>query len=74
MSELSAEYRTASSLSGRQYIHQKYLDILKRLENGRIYGVPITPDDLEILVVASYFAGQADVQKAHAGRLQLPPL
>ena len=78
MSELSTEYRTASSFSRRQYVHEKYLDILKRLENGRIYGVPITlpitSEDLEVLVVAAYFAGQADMQKEHAGRLQLPPL
>lgn len=74
MSELSTEYRTAPSFSRRQYIHEKYLDILKRLENGKIYGVSITSEDLEVLVVAAYFAGQADVQKEHAGRLQLPPL
>ena len=78
MSELNPEYRASASLLGRQYVHEKYLDILKRLENGKIYGVPITlpitSEDLEVLVVAAYFAGQVDVQKEHAGRLQLPPL
>lgn len=58
----------------RQRILDKFSEILKRLEGGRIYGIPINKDDLEALVVAAYFAGQADVQKEHAGRLQLPPL
>lgn len=58
----------------RQRIHAKFTDILKRLEGGTIYDTPIEKDDIEALVVAAYFAGQADVQKEHAGRLQLPPL
>jgi len=58
----------------RQRILDKFSEIMKRLEGGFIYGVPIQEDDLEALVVAAYFAGQADVQKEHAGRLQLPPL
>lgn len=56
----------------RGLIHSRYQDILKRLQGGSIYGLPVDETDMEMLVVAAYFAGQADVQKEHAGRLQLP--
>ena len=78
MTEEQPDYKTRYFTSKQQLIHERYLDILKRLENGKIYGVPITlpitSEDLEVLVVAAYFAGQVEVQKEHAGRLQLPPL
>lgn len=72
MTEQQPDYKTRYFASKEQLIHERYLDVLKRLEGGTIYGVPVTADNVESLVVAAYFAGQADVKKDTAGLLQLP--
>lgn len=72
MSEEQPDYKTRYFEVKEQLIHERYLDVLKRLEGGTIYGVPVTADNVESLVVAAYFAGQADVQKDAAGLQQLP--
>lgn len=72
MTEEKPDYNTRHFAGEKQLVHERYLDVLKRLEGGTLYGVPVTADDVETLVVAAYFAGQADVKKDTAGRLQLP--
>ena len=63
MTETRDDYKAAIDKVHRGYIVRDADEIRRRIIGGTLYGLPVTADDIDALIVAAFHAGISSASK-----------